>query len=159
MRWGTELALDSNMMVLYIVGLTDKSLISRHRRIQKYGSDAFDMLLGLLKGCRAIVVTPGVLAETSNLLRYDRASSRLTMQTFEVLIREASVVDERFIAARSAIGRPVFKWLGLVDATLVEIAAQDVPVVTGDFDLYQQAVTFNPACINFDALYFNKVGV
>lgn len=58
------LALDTNILALYIVGL------------QKYEPDDFGLLIKILAVHDKFMVTPGGLAECSDLLRCDRPSAQ-----------------------------------------------------------------------------------
>ncbi len=40
-------------------------------------------------------------------------------------------------------------WLGITDATYVEIAKRGIPVVTADLQLFSQVVGYSPDSVNF----------
>ena len=63
------IALDANLLVLLIVGLTDRRLIASHKRLKEYTVDDFDLLERLISASAGIAVTPNVLSEASNLTR------------------------------------------------------------------------------------------
>ena len=46
-------------------------------------------------------------------------------------------------------------WLGFTDVSYVRLAEEGIPVITSDFDLFQQAVARNESSINFGALAMN----
>lgn len=52
-------------------------------------------------------------------------------------------------SARAA-ARPEFLRLGLTDSSLLEIAAEDVVVLTADFDLYRAALSAGRPVVNFN---------
>lgn len=46
-------------------------------------------------------------------------------------------------------------WLGVTDATYVDIARRGIPVITADFDLYLEVSSYCEQSVNFDALRLN----
>ena len=61
--------LDSNLLILLVVGSESRDLIPRHRRLQHYPSEDYDILLDILQDADQLFVTPNTLTEASNLLR------------------------------------------------------------------------------------------
>ena len=59
--------LDTNLFVLLVVGSESRDLISKHRRLEHYSPEDYDILLDLLEGADQLFVTPNTLTETSNL--------------------------------------------------------------------------------------------
>ena len=60
--------IDANLLVLFVVGKTDRQLIAKHRRLREFSVDDYDRLVGILRMVDQLVVTPNTLTETSNLL-------------------------------------------------------------------------------------------
>ena len=59
---------DANLLLLLVVGSTDQALIRRHRRLQVFNADDYELLVDLLSKYQQVLVTPNTLTETSNLL-------------------------------------------------------------------------------------------
>jgi hypothetical protein len=59
-----SIVIDTKLMLLLVVGSASRAMIARHKRVA-YGEADFDLLLRILSGFREIVLTPGILAETS----------------------------------------------------------------------------------------------
>ncbi|MEK7949084.1 hypothetical protein [Luteolibacter soli] len=141
---------DTNLLVLLVVGLADPKLIEKHKRTQAFSSDDF-MLFGLfLERYEQIVVTPGILAETSNLLRQtgEPARSALLAQLM-VLIDGAAEVH---ITGRTAAACPRFLQLGLTDCSILEATKAAEHLVTVDLDLYVEAARTGLPVTNFNHL-------
>lgn len=50
---------DANLLVLLVVGLTDKNLISKHKRVnRKFDADDFELLCSLLGQFPRLLVAP-----------------------------------------------------------------------------------------------------
>ena len=61
--------LDTNLLLLLIVGLFDKKLIGKHKRTKEFSEDDFELLINSINGVHTIWVTTHCLAEVSNLLK------------------------------------------------------------------------------------------
>ena len=63
----SSVLVDSNLLLLYLVGLTNKDRIPLFKRTQKYTVAEFELLVRLLAIFKKIVTTPQVIAEVSTL--------------------------------------------------------------------------------------------
>lgn len=148
-----RLLLDTNLLVLLIVGSHDRSLVSRHKRTVQYTTEDFDLLLELVGGYDELLVTPNILTETSNLLRQIRAP--LDSQLTEVLGTwiNQPIMRENYVASANASGVEEFPRLGLTDAGILELLSGPVPFLTDDLDLYVAVSTKHPNLVaNFNHL-------
>ena len=63
------LSVDANLLVLLVVRVTDKNLISTHKRVRrKFDTDDSELLCSLMRRFPRLLVTPNTLTESSNLL-------------------------------------------------------------------------------------------
>ena len=131
----TRAFLDSNLLVLLLVGSVDRGLISRHRRSRRFSPDDYDRLLALLDPLDRVLVTPNTLTEASNLL--SSSDDPRPMACLRALIEET---EEIVIASRTATRNRMFARLGLTDAALLEVVSAETPLITVDFDLYGAAL-------------------
>ena len=143
--------LDANLLVLLVVGATDQALVRRHRRLQAFNAEDYDLLVELLGKYQQVLVTPNTLTETSNLLSQHAEPQRSRFfDTFRSLIE---INKEIVVASVKASGNASFKRLGLTDAALLEVLTADTPLITVDLDLYVAALAKAPgAAINFTHL-------
>jgi hypothetical protein len=64
--WGV--LVDTNILLIYLAGLWDRSLVERFSRNEKgYTADDFDALGQLIARFRLVLTTPHILTEVSNL--------------------------------------------------------------------------------------------
>src|ERR1700679_2257329 len=113
----TKLILDTNLSILFVVGLTRRDYISKHKRLEAYDGTDFDIISGLIARSDGVIFTPNVLSETSNLVRYVREPVRSEVAiTLGAIISKA---DERVIASRVAVQRREYVRLGLTDSVLL----------------------------------------
>jgi hypothetical protein len=135
--------LDSNLLILYVVGLASPDYIARHRRLTAYsrhGRRAFGMLHDYVAWASALLVTPNVLTEVSNLLggrERDDDVTRDILKVFRWLIGRA---EERNSPSIAAATRPEFSRLGLADAATLEVLTADAVLLTDDALLYDAAL-------------------
>ena len=142
--------LDTNLFVLLVVGSESQDLISKHRRLEHYSSEDYDVLLELIEGSEHLFVTPNTLTETSNLVsQHGEPERSLLMRQLRFLIHGS---QEVVVASTAASSNAKFERLGLTDAALLETVSAETPLLTADFSLYlaaieegeERAVNFNP---------------
>jgi hypothetical protein len=125
--------IDTNLALLYIVGSLDRLQIRRHPRTSHFTVDDFERLGKFLKFFKKTVVTPYILAETSNLLGND-PELRGVLGGF---VRSTSEV---LLDSEKLVSHPAFLAVGLTDAGILEIARKKYLVVTDDGPLLGFAV-------------------
>jgi hypothetical protein len=143
-------ALDANLLVLLVVGLTNPAYIAKHKRLTAYDLDAFRLLTGMLSAYEDVVVTPNILTEASNLLNYiaDPAKTEIAVVFRDVIARTKT--KEIYVPSSQASGRAEFLRLGLTDSALLETCHDGISILSSDFDLWQAALTAGYEAINFN---------
>lgn len=131
--------IDTNLLVLLVVGETDKTMISKHRRTKAYRVGDYERLVRLINETdHPVFVTPNTLTEASNLLAQHGEPER--SRIFDVLQALIETTEERVIESKAATRNSHFKRLGLTDAALLEVVSASNPLVTVDLDLYLAAL-------------------
>ncbi len=143
--------IDTNLLVLLIVGSVDRNLIPKHRRLQRFTVEDCDILINLLDQVKQVFVTPNTLTETSNLLAQHNEPERSRFfDKLKLIIQESK---EIVVASTDASRNKAFKRLGLTDSALLEVVTAETPLVTVDLDLYLAALTKGQdAAVNFTHL-------
>jgi hypothetical protein len=132
------LFIDANLFVLLVVGSEGRELIVKHRRLDGYSVNDYDILLDLIRQVGRVFVTPNTLTETSNLLAQHREPERSRiLRRLKYIIHES---EEVVVASAVAANNSQFERLGLTDAALLEVITSRTPLVTVDFDLYIAAL-------------------
>jgi hypothetical protein len=125
-------------MMLFVVGRASPAYIKGHKRLSAYDKQAFRRLEDILSAASALVVTPNILSETSNLLgQRDDESGRRIMSTFRSIIE---IAVERYASGRAAANRPEFIWLGLPDAAAIDALEDHTILITDDGPRYAAAL-------------------
>ncbi|MBE9140916.1 hypothetical protein IQ254_27580 [Nodosilinea sp. LEGE 07088] len=140
---------DTNLLVLLIVGATSRDYIARHKRLTAFIPQDYDVLLHIISDA-AVRVTPNILTEISNLAAYiDNLAKRQIFETFQKLISNCLEV---YVPSTTAIRRWEFIHLGLTDAAVLEALTNQVVLLTTDLDLFLAAQSAGVSAINFNQL-------
>jgi hypothetical protein len=144
------LVLDTALLTLLIVGLTDRKYIAAHKRLSQFVEEDFDLLVTALERAETLVVTPNTLTEASNWLRQIKEPARAQIQkVFEAFIHR---YREIYVPSADASKRAEFIRLGLTDSAILEVAKSDVVVLSTDLDLCIAAEIAEYAAVNFNHL-------
>jgi len=146
-----SLLIDTNLLVLFVVGTASKEYITKHKKLTEFTVEDYDRLVKIIARASEVLVTPNTLTETSNLAAYINEPARSkVLNVLRTVIASAS--QERYVPSSIAAERKEFIRLGLADAVLLEIAAKDVTLLTTDFDLYNTALAKGAQALNFNHL-------
>jgi hypothetical protein len=139
--------LDANLLILLIVGTTDRTYISKHKKLQAYTEDDFNLLLRIIAPMSPIIVTPNILTEASNLASQIAEPARMQIaMTFRALLGE---IEERYVDSRRAVEQPEFSRLWLTDAGILDEMTDAYVLLTADLGLYLAALERGHEAINF----------
>jgi rRNA-processing protein FCF1 len=148
---GTGLLVDTNLLVLFIVGRVNRNRIDNFKRTSKYSKEDFDLLLRVISGLgKPLYTVAHVLAEVSNLTVL-QGPERLRAR--QILKETVAVLQEPEIASVRATGAKEYPALGLVDAAIAIVAREnDCAVLTDDLDLYVALINQGIPAFNFTHL-------
>ncbi|HEY0514856.1 MAG TPA: PIN domain-containing protein [Thermoanaerobaculia bacterium] len=150
-RWsGKKLLVDTNILLLYIVGSLSPDHIARHKRTDTFTVEDYRLLDRLLRQFSGIVVTPNILTEVSNLLGYTDAKTR---EKLLLLLRAwMPAFDEHYVRSHEAVELTEFPRLGLADASVLACMSQGLTILTDDLHLYLALQRKGGEVINFNHL-------
>ncbi len=144
------LLIDTNLLVLLIVGSVNRDRISRFKRTTSYSSADWDLLSGILEQISRRYTLPHVLAEVSTLT--DLKGPELEVAR-EVLLRLIKQLRELQITSADACATPLYQRLGLTDAAIAEAARlHRCSVLTNDSGLYAALANEGSSVAMFDHL-------
>jgi hypothetical protein len=142
------IALDANLLVLLVVGLTQENYIATHKRLKEYTIDDYTLLTRLIAESAGLVTTPNALSEASNLLRQTGEPARSEiLRRFRSLIQGTS---EIYIASIDSCARDEFVRLGLSDSAMLELGKRDLLVLSTDARLCIAALGAGYQAENFN---------
>lgn len=139
------LLIDSNLLVLLIVGRTNRHRVSQFKRTNTYTYSDYELLELFVSFFERTLITPNVATEVSNLTDLsgnELAVARQRLQEFVVLS------DERYAKSQSVVRTPAFPQLGLTDAALASLG-DNALVLTDDLSLFSYLTHIGIDAINF----------
>jgi predicted nucleic acid-binding protein len=141
------LLIDTNLVVLYVVGTVNRNRIETFKRTRQYTRADFDLLVRVLSNFEPLYTVAHVLAEVSNLTDLS-GTERLLARL--VLKETISLLNEADMSSTLAAEDPIYKDLGLVDAAIAALArSHHCAVLTDDHDLYLRLIQDDVDVFNF----------
>ena len=148
-----SLVIDTQLLVLLVVGMASPGYIAKHKRLGAYTEKDFDLLIEVAGQFGQIVVTPNTMTEASNLLaQTGEALAGKHKKLFEAFRELVGNSHEDYIASSAAVGHNVFLRLGLTDAALLVREDAEQVLITADFGLYLAAANLHREVVNFNHL-------
>ena len=141
--------IDSNLLVLLLIGAYDSTLVPRFRRTSSFRVEGYVLLNNLSTEFSRIVVTPNTLTEVSNLIgeRGGLLPDRFFTQ-FSATIAE--LFKESYTRSSAAAKQSCFARLGLADSVIATLKPNKYLVLTDDLDLYLELARRQLDVINFN---------
>lgn len=149
---------DSNLLLLYFVGLYDPERIGTFKRTYSRGFtvDDFDLLVKLLTHFSRVVTTPNILTEVSNLSNQLRGDEKAIY--YSVFANRAVLLSERYTESKQTCALVQFKQFGLTDTGIVGLAKGKYLVLTDDAPLVNCLQNLGTDVINFNHLKSPTLG-
>jgi hypothetical protein len=146
------LLVDTNVLILLLVGSLDTKLIGDFKITANQGFDEadFDLLCSFIGQFQKIVTTPHILAEVSN--HADKIKGDARIKIFGQLACLIEQFDEHAEPSRSLVKSDAFVRFGLTDAAISSLASKKFSVLTVDFPLMGYLKKQNVDVINFNHL-------
>jgi hypothetical protein len=142
-----DILIDTQLLVLLVVGLASQDFISKHKRLQNYSIYDFEALKELIAPPVRLVLIPNVLSEASNFLGH--LAEPLRTKTFDVFRALIESENEIYVPSKIAVGLPIFVRLGLADAACLAADLGNAALLTDDNDLYLAALHSDRPALNF----------
>ena len=138
--------LDTNILLLWLVGNTDAGLLLTFKRVQSFEERDIVLLERLLRPFQRMVTTPHILTEVSNFV--DQSPIYRRARLVEALREFIEDHVEIYEAASVLSNRSEFNSLGLSDTALASLSS-DAVVITTDFHLSERIASQGGQTINF----------
>jgi len=143
------LLIDTNLLVLCLVGRTNKRRIEDFKRTRSYTVQDYELLEDLISQFRRLVTTPHILTETSNLTDL----SGTEIKTLRGLFRNyVDTADETVHPSKAVVSDSAFARLGFADVAIALASARPMLVVTDDLALWLTLTSRGIDAINFNHL-------
>ena len=142
------LLLDSNVLLLLIVGGCDRSRIVGFERTAMFTEAEFDLLVNIVGRFKTVVTTPHILTEVSNLL--GELPKDFHDAYFLFFGGIVPMLDEHYTRSRELAWRDSLPKFGLTDTAIIEDSRDKYLVLTSDARLYGYLVGLGIDAINFN---------
>ena len=149
-------ALDTNLLVLLIVGSASRAYISRHSRLDKHTEDDFDLLVELVGSFSDIIVLPHIWTEADYLVRSGGLRHPATQQVLDKMQMLITSTTEFSIPSAVGAARLEFNHSGLAGSVLLHLSAMEghnipVTLITADRGLANAAAAQGYAFIDYSS--------
>lgn len=144
------LLLDSNLLLLYVVGSHDERLISSFKRTKTFTTEDFHLLARIVRFFERVVTTPHVLTEVSGLSNQLPRKSKF--EYYGTFATQIGMLEEQPVSAATVAATSAFRLFGLTDAAIAEVAKDQALVLSVDLDLVVHLQNSG-----FDAVNFNHI--
>ncbi len=155
---GRQVLIDTNLLLLLLIGHIDLDQIGKNRRIRKYSLRAYHLLIEYLRDVKSLATTEHINSQTSDL-----GASSLTgshRQKFLYLLRTihdpgltSSLKTNEYSQPLLGLSNMPLLTLGVADAGILNAARQHSCVLlTDDLDLYMMALREGVEATNFSHL-------
>lgn len=142
--------LDTNLLVLLVVGLYDKSAIGEHKRTREFVPEDYEILSKKLNEFEEVWITSHCLAEVSNLLKQTHAGQGRDL--LNILGEFGGSARESHSPMKRIFDHDFFRSFGVADTGLFIKAHRVTCVLTTDFVLYRKILMEGRKVINFNHL-------
>jgi len=139
--------LDTNLLLLLIVGNLEPSKLGQVRRVKQYDPESFEILNRILGEFHRHVSLPNVLTETSNLLGL--GDREIVVGATSAFARYCQLLDEIYEESRDLVSTRAFAKFGLTDSAIGKLGAKGVTVLTDDAPLFGYLSNLGLKPINF----------
>lgn len=129
---------DSNLLVLFLVGLYDTNQISQYKRSQMYSVNDYNKLVKILLSYKKIVLNQPIITEACNHL--DNLNAQLSSLFYDRIKIELMKYADDSQTTNHILSRDTFVTLGFADSSL-EMLSSNYVVLTDDSPLYGQILS------------------
>lgn len=148
-----ELLLDTNLLILFMLGSYSPQDIPRCKFTSSYNKEDFDLLKNYLKLAPAIYITPHILAELSNQ-SFQIFNGNKKSEFLKTLVSKLRSMDEKYIKLGELLKEvELFYKFGFTDLSIFELAKREKFVVLTDDHKLHNILAAN----KLNTLYFTEI--
>jgi len=144
-----QLLVDTNLLLLLVVGTFDPSRIRKFKRTQQFSSADFDLLVSFLQPFE-VITTPHILTEMSNL--GGQLGSDFLKAFFSVYAKMVQKLTEITHSSSEVVQSDLLISFGLTDAAIGLVCSSSVAVLTDDNTLASVLAARGAQVMTFDVL-------
>ena len=126
--------LDTEIFVLFAVGMIDRNYIGKFIKTKQYSTKEFDLLIQKISTFENIFITPHILAEFSHLTiehknfrdDYKKALKEFILKLENCNLREINIGLPLIFSNKNIY------FLGVADVSIIEACGNDFAIITAD---------------------------
>jgi hypothetical protein len=142
------LLIDTNLLLLYLVGMYDQKRIPRFKRTMAFTIDEFLLLATIFESFDKIITTPNILTEVSNFS--GQLPRDLHPDFYSDFATKIPILEERYTASVAISASAHFNKFGLTDSGIVDTVKGNYLVLTDDLKLFGYLQNLGIDAINFN---------
>lgn len=146
--------IDTNLLLVLLVGNIDPRLIGKTARTEKYSRDDYERIRDVLAFFNRFIILPQVLTEAGNLLKRNCPTASILQDLhleFQRFVHGGETRESRVLSRRITF-HPAFPDLGYADAAILSTANGKYLVFTDDGPLQGVAWQFGLDVLPFEWL-------
>lgn len=151
LRASKGVLIDTNLLILLVVGALSPNQISVYKRTNAYSAEDYNLLLSFVDRFKLIVTTPNILTEASNLLEGYSYKGKQALLLLERVARVTHEVFHESLHTMTLYPKTYVKF-GLSDTVIHRIAQENYVVLTDDLDFCAYLQGQGLIAINFNNL-------
>ncbi len=144
----SSVILDSNILILFLVGHITPNKISSHNATSIYTLEHFEFLLDKVRKFDHILTCPNIVTEVDNVLNNFKGENRNTFLDLTKTIYKNSI--EKYISTKSILDLWQYDKLGITDTAILSMANECDLLISGDSGLCDQVVALGLGSKLFD---------
>jgi rRNA-processing protein FCF1 len=145
---GKGILIDTNILLLWLIGSTNKARIAKFNRTQGFVPEDYELLVDIFQTFQKVLTTPNILTEVSNLINQLGEPER--SQCFSIFARDIIQLDEIYTDSHTIAATDKFTKFGLTDCGIASLAKGNYLVLTEDFKLANYLQTIGIDTVNFN---------
>lgn len=142
------LLLDSNLLLLYVVGSHDDRLVESFKRTRIFTLDDFRLLVRIVAFFERVVTTPHILTEVNGFS--NQLPKKSKFEYYGTFGAKIEVLEEQLVGAASVAETSAFRLFGLTDAVIKGVAQEQMLVLSADLDLVVHLHNSGLDAVNFN---------
>lgn len=147
---GKRLIIDTNLLILLIIGRYNINLISDHRKLRNYDNHDYNFVNFMARKSKVIYLTPGIISEVTNHLN---PSDKHYSKYFNKLISILQAFKEEYQSKNVLLVLSSFEKLGYTDSAIIDLSIKEKCLVLTD----DREMVLELRRTTADVLYFSEI--
>lgn len=132
------IVIDSNSLVVLLIGSIDPRLFKNHNRTSIYDEKDYYKLLTVISSFNRLLILPNVWTEVDNLLNdFNKSYKEKYIYNLLRIIKET---NEKYLESSSITANSEFYDLGLTDSLILKVSLDNELLITADSKLSDYAL-------------------